>query len=246
MLQFYVSADIFKTVSQQVDLKSAGWPEARECLQLLFGKVKDQAALLREFHQRVQGESEPVQIYLVALRKIAHDIVPELDGTAFVTKFVSGLREETRRLLKCHSAAKGNIIDIVKAVKEFEAEFPTKQAQVATASADKAMVNRVEGSQRRPVKFEGQCWSCGQFGHKERHCQSWLDGTGRGRGYGRGNSNMAQSGQSWNDGQGRGRGRGQGRGHANGWRQDQQPVNHRAQSHMVQASLDEPFEDAIE
>jgi hypothetical protein len=173
MLIFHLSDDIFSSVKRQLASLDSWSNSIKPLLSSLFGKVVDQSTVLRNFHSRIQGPAESVQLYLLALRKIEADLSPAMSPEDFLKKFVSGLRAETRRAIKPSQASLSTIGEVLQFVKEYELEFPVIAASagpsVPAASVNAAaVVKRTKPAQAK--KFNGVCFKCEQPGHKWQKC----------------------------------------------------------------------------
>jgi len=185
MLIFHVSDDIFKSVKREVE--KSDWPGIKKAFQSLFGKQIDQSAVLRDFHARMQGPSESVQSFLLALRKIEADLDPAVDDKAFLTKFTSGLRADIRRAVKIQVNL-NSVDSVLNFVKEIEVESPTpsqsSSAPVASPPSQTPsttpVVHAANASRDRDRKPKQQrktstdvCEFCERTGHRKQDCHTF-------------------------------------------------------------------------
>lgn len=192
MIIFHVSDDIYRSIKRQAEADNATWNSIKSVLKSLFGKVVDKSAILRDFHSRMQGSTEPVQTYLIALRTIESDLDPALPAADFLSKFISGLRADTRRAVKIQQANLDTVDKVLEFVREIEAEprpgplatlppvtpvtvppaQPPTSSQSPSVQAVKARGQSAKSS-KSASKVTGKCHYCHKPGHLQRDCLTW-------------------------------------------------------------------------
>lgn len=197
MLLFHISDDIYRSVKRVVEHSDANWERTiKPSFKSLFGKVIDESVVIRDFHARLQGSTEPVQAYLLALRNIESDLQTPLSDDEFLKKFTSGLRYDLRLATALQPTSLNTVDAILKFAKDVESVsrgtvFPPSQSANSYAptsgisssspsppasSSASAAVHVVKPDHGRPRRAKSKpgakCHHCGREGHKISDCRT--------------------------------------------------------------------------